>query len=77
MQNIGTLGDRMRLARKECRWTQVDLAKAAGVGVATIRRAEGGTFEPRMETMRRLADALVVRMAWLVEGEEPMTKEDG
>ena len=66
-----TLVDRLRLARLERRPSQEELARAAGVGVATIRRDEGGSFEPRLETIRRLAGTLGVRVGWLTVGEEP------
>ena len=77
MAEKATLGNRLRLARRRRAWNQEDLARTAGVGVATVRRAEGGQFEPRLETARRLAAALGVRVAWLAVGEEPMleTKE--
>ncbi len=69
-----TFADRLRFARQERRLTQEDLAKAADVGVATIRRAEGGSFEPRLDTIRRLAGTLGVRVGWLAAGEEPMAE---
>ena len=72
-----TMGDRLRLSRKGAGWTQADLAREAGVGIATIRRIEQHAFEPRIETARRLAAALRVRAGWLAFGEEPATKEDG
>ncbi len=71
-----TMGDRLRLCRKRSGWTQADLAREAGVGIATIRRIEQHAFEPRIETARRLAAALRVRAGWLAFGEEPATKED-
>lgn len=66
----GEFGERVRLSRSRLDWTQDELARRAGVGVATIRRAEGATFEPRLETARRLADALGVDMKWLMFGDD-------
>ena len=74
MKKPETLADRLRFARQERRLTQEELAQAAGVGVATVRRAEGGSFEPRLDTIRRLADTLEVRVGWLAAGEEPMAE---
>ena len=71
------LGDRLRQARQRRGWTQQQLAAAAGVGRATIARAELGAFEPRQETMRKLAATLAVRLAWLLTGEGPMDREEG
>lgn len=67
-----SFGDRLRIARQHWQWTQDDLAGQAKVGVATIKRAETGRFDPRLETARRLADALSVRVEWLLTGDEPM-----
>ena len=61
-------GSRLRFARKKWNLTQLQLAQIAGVGVATVRRAENGYFEPRMETAREIADALHVRLEWLLTG---------
>jgi transcriptional regulator with XRE-family HTH domain len=36
------LGERVRLARKERRWTVVDLAERVGVSPVTIRKVEHG-----------------------------------
>lgn len=65
-------GSRLRFARERWKLTQVQLADKAGVGVATVRRAENGYFEPRLESARRLADALHVRLEWLLTGDDPM-----
>ena len=65
-------GSRLRFVRERWKLTQDDLAKNAGVGVATIRRMEGGKFDPRLSTASKLADALQVRVEWLLTGDEPM-----
>jgi transcriptional regulator with XRE-family HTH domain len=57
----GTQAERLRRAREARGWSQARLASETGVGVATISRAENGWFEPRQETVRRLATALGVR----------------
>ncbi len=71
-----TMGDRLRTGRKDLGWTQADLARESGVGIATVRRIEQHAFEPRIETARRLAATLRVRAGWLAFGEEPRTEED-
>ena len=70
-----TMGERLKLGRKRATLRQADLATNAGVGIATIRRIEQGTMEPRLATARKLAAALGVRAEWLVFGEEPMVDE--
>jgi transcriptional regulator with XRE-family HTH domain len=67
-----TMGDRLRWCRRRYDWTQRDLARLTSVGLATIRRIEQHEFEPRLETVRRLAERLNVREGWLAFGDEPM-----
>ncbi len=69
---VESMGDRLKWCRRRVGWTQRDLAAAAGVGLATIRRIEQQTFAPRLETVRRLAETLHVRDGWLAFGEAPM-----
>jgi transcriptional regulator with XRE-family HTH domain len=66
------MSGRLREARRLAGLTQRELAKQAGVGLATIRRIEQTGMEPRLGTVRRLASTLGVRVAWIVDGEEPM-----
>jgi transcriptional regulator with XRE-family HTH domain len=61
MLTVATLAERLKDARRRAMLTQEELAKESGVGVATIRRIEGGDIlEPRFSTLRKLADALDV-----------------
>ena len=76
MEAARAFGDRLRQARAARGWTQDRLAAEAGVGIATVRRAENGYFEPRQDTARRLATALRVRPAWLTVGDGPMDVEE-
>ncbi len=39
---VGLLGDRVRLARRERRWTVEELAERVGVSPVTIRKVEKG-----------------------------------
>ena len=47
-----------RAARGLLGWTQDDLAKAARVGVVTVRQFEGGNAEPRNATLTVLKGAI-------------------
>ena len=47
--------------------SQRDLAKVSGVGYVTIARIETGVFDPRLSTLRRLAKALKVKLAELMD----------
>jgi len=62
-------GSRLQFVRKKWNLTQDQLADHAAVGVATIRRMENGYFDPRLSTAQRLADALQVRVDWLLTGD--------
>ncbi len=51
---------RLTSTRKARRFTQDSLAEAAGVNVSQVRRYEGGTSQPSLEVLRKLAVALSV-----------------
>lgn len=66
------MSERLKHCRREYGWTQRDLARVSGLGLATVRRIEQGEFVPRLDTVRRLAETLHVRGGWLAFGEQPM-----
>jgi transcriptional regulator with XRE-family HTH domain len=47
-----------RAARGLLDWSQLDLAKQAGVGIVTIRQLEAGSHEPRRATLDVVRRAL-------------------
>ena len=53
--------------RHERLWTQAELAKRAGVSAALISQYETGRRTPRIKTGEKLAQALGVKMARLLE----------
>lgn len=46
-----------RMARAALNWTTSDLAKAAGIGINTVNRFEGGA-DTRTSSVNKLRDAL-------------------
>jgi transcriptional regulator with XRE-family HTH domain len=56
-------GKLLKQLRRESGLTQIALAKAAGVGVATIRHCEYGLREPTYGTLLKLAKGLGVSLA--------------
>jgi DNA-binding XRE family transcriptional regulator len=66
------IGSRLRDIRRHWDINQDELAKRAGVSVATIRRMENGYYSPRLSTAQKLADAVQIRVEWLLTGSEPM-----
>jgi transcriptional regulator with XRE-family HTH domain len=61
------IGERLKRQRTRRALTQAELAERAGVAVATVARIERNEIEPRMPTLRKLARALDVDPAELVE----------
>jgi transcriptional regulator with XRE-family HTH domain len=61
------IGERLRRQRTRRALTQAELAERAGVTTATVARIERDEIEPRMTTLRKLAQALEVDPAELVE----------
>jgi transcriptional regulator with XRE-family HTH domain len=65
---VAPLKDKLRSARRRAALTQTELAERSGVGITTITRIESGHIpEPRVSTLRKLADALEVSPADLLE----------
>ena len=57
---------RLRYYRENKALTQRELAEIANITITSIRRIEHQAIEPRMTTVRRLADALGVTPAQLM-----------
>lgn len=65
------VGERVKWARQRSALTQKDVGERAGVTARTLHRIETGRVQPQADTLRKLADALSVRVEWLSVGEEP------
>jgi transcriptional regulator with XRE-family HTH domain len=61
------IGERLKRQRTRRALTQAELAERADVTTATVARIERDEIEPRMTTLRKLAQALEVDPAELVE----------
>ena len=61
------IGERLKRQRTRRALTQAELAERADVTTATVARIERDEIEPRMTTLRKLAQALEVDPAVLVE----------
>lgn len=55
-----TLGENIRITRKEQKLTQKQLGKRCGIDEANIRKYELGSAIPKMETVQKIATALGV-----------------
>lgn len=63
-----TLGSRIKQLRTKSGLSQYALAVRTGVTVTTIGNLESDKHDPRLQTLRALADALEVTPAELIEG---------
>ena len=57
-----TIGEKIREIRKARGLTQKELGEKAGIAEPTIRRYELGKLNPKIETVKKIADALGVDM---------------
>lgn len=65
---VATLREKLKAERRRAALTQEQLAEKANVGIATIARIEGGDIEePRVSTLRKLAEALGIEPRDLLE----------
>lgn len=62
----GSVSNRIRDSRKECRLTQQELADKVGVSLMTVLRWEKGERTPNTSIMPRLSDALHVSASYLM-----------
>ena len=55
-----TKGELIKAARKNARMTQAELAKRMGISFQSIAQWENGLRDPKIETIKRIANALGV-----------------
>jgi transcriptional regulator with XRE-family HTH domain len=67
---------RLATLRKERGITQPDLAERIGVHVSQLRRYEGGTSQPTLDVLRRMARALGVSADVLIFDEDERGPQD-
>ncbi|HET6570921.1 MAG TPA: helix-turn-helix transcriptional regulator [Solirubrobacterales bacterium] len=60
-------GGRLREARERLGLTQEEVARRSGVHVTEISRMEAGKRDPKISTLRRLANALEVKPGQLLD----------
>ena len=68
MLTVAPLKEKLKEERRRAALTQGELAERAGVGINTIVRIETGEIsEPRVSTLRKLANALRVETRDLLD----------
>ena len=70
MEHDLSVGQWIKQRRKQLRLTQAELAQKAGLTPAAVARIERNEAEPRMTTLRKLAEALGIEPHELVKGED-------
>lgn len=70
MEVVVYVGDNLKGLRVLNALTQAELAQKAGLTPAAVARIERNEAEPRMTTLRKLAEALSVEPHELVRGED-------
>ncbi len=66
-----TLGQKIKHARRKAELSQAQLAVKMGLeadAIGAISKWETDEREPKLRNISRLADALGVRMGWLING---------
>jgi transcriptional regulator with XRE-family HTH domain len=70
MELMVYVGDNLKRLRVLNALTQAELAQKAGLTPAAVARIERDEAEPRMTTLRKLAEALGIEPQELVRGED-------
>lgn len=65
-----TLGKRISIARKEHKWTQIDLAKRLKVNTKNVMRWEKDENLPNIEMAVKIAKVLGVSLDYLATGDK-------
>ena len=73
MDELFSLGPRLRSLRKERDLSQRDLARQAGISANAISLIERNEISPSVATLHRLATALNVKLSYFLEGDEDQT----
>lgn len=72
---VMTMGERLKQRRVEMGLTQGELAKQAGVRLATISDIERGAHDTTTEVAKRLAYHLRCSLDWLIGQYDPEEEE--
>ncbi|QRG65285.1 helix-turn-helix domain-containing protein [Brevibacillus choshinensis] len=67
-----SLGSRLKTKRKQLKFTQVDVAKRLGIDNTTVSKWESDTYEPDIDTLKKLADLYQTTTDFL-SGKEPLS----
>lgn len=63
---MSAIGPKIRALREAASLTQEDLAHEADISTSTLSRIERGAYQPRLDTLNKLAQALKVPVGELL-----------
>jgi transcriptional regulator with XRE-family HTH domain len=63
-------GARLKLLRKQKKWTQKELANKINIQYPQLNKYEGGLHTPSLEVILKLAEALSTSVDYLIAGNE-------
>ncbi|ENY93508.1 hypothetical protein HMPREF1093_03584 [Hungatella hathewayi 12489931] len=70
-----TIGKKIKELRKQKKLTQKRLSKLTGIAEITIRQYEADKYNPKMENLQKIANALSVSIVELIPESSPLQKE--
>ena len=73
---MNSFGQRLRELRKKHNFSQTELGNLTGIHFSHISRYERGAAQPTAETLTRIADALKIPVAALLEDDQSARMKD-
>ena len=70
------IGERIKIRRKELKWSQRELAAKMGYNHSTITRIEAGTVDIPQSRVAQFSEVLGVSISYLMGWEETQKKND-
>lgn len=74
--DMESIGERIKIRRKELHLTQTDIKNACGISSGSLSEIENGNRTPSVVIFHALAQVLECSMDWLATGESPDMKSD-
>ena len=71
-----TIGERIKLLRKELNLTQVQLGEVIGISGAGVGKIETNASKPTEAALRLICSTYHVYYLWLTTGQGPMLEDD-
>lgn len=76
-QVLITVGERIKLARKELHLQQKDVAEAIGVSASHLSEVESGKANPNAEFLKKLSEKYNISVEYIIHGRGEIFYSDG